>query len=69
MQAALLHQIRPQQFSLRQLAQQQGQGQGQQQPGQGGEQPAAAEGTEDYQLQRAFDLLRGLALYNQRNGN
>ena len=48
--------------------QQQGQGQGQQ-PGQGGEQPAAAEGTEDYQLQRAFDLLRGLALYNQRNGN
>ena len=51
--------------------QQQGQGQGQQpqQPGQGGEQPAAAEGAEDYQLQRAFDLLRGLALYNQRNGN
>ncbi|MBM3630279.1 MAG: S41 family peptidase [Alphaproteobacteria bacterium] len=44
-------------------------GQGQQQPGQGGEQPAAAEGADDYQLQRAFDLLRGLALYNQRNGN
>jgi len=52
--------------------QQQGQGQQQPQqqaPGQGGEQPAAAEGAEDYQLQRAFDLLRGLALYNQRNGN
>ena len=49
--------------------QQQGQGQPPQQPGQGGEQPAAAEGAEDYQLQRAFDLLRGLALYNQRNGN
>ena len=52
--------------------QQQGQGQPQQQPqrpGQGSEQPAAAEGAEDYQLQRAFDLLRGLALYNQRNGN
>jgi carboxyl-terminal processing protease len=49
--------------------QQQGQGQQPQQPGQGGEQPAAAEGAEDYQLQRAFDLLRGLALYNQRNGN
>jgi len=44
-------------------------GQSQQQPGQGGEQPAAAEGADDYQLQRAFDLLRGLALYNQRNGN
>ena len=50
--------------------QDQGQQQPQQQaPGQGGEQPAAAEGAEDYQLQRAFDLLRGLALYNQRNGN
>jgi carboxyl-terminal processing protease len=45
--------------------------QGQQPQGQqpGGESPAPAEGAEDYQLQRAFDLLRGLALYNQRTGN
>ncbi len=49
----------------------QGQPQGQQPQGQqpGGESPAPAEGVEDYQLQRAFDLLRGLALYNQRTGN
>ncbi|MFN7194322.1 MAG: peptidase S41, partial [Rhodospirillales bacterium] len=48
---------------------------------QGGETPAATppaatpapeneerqqESTQDYQLSRAFDLLRGLALYNQR---
>jgi carboxyl-terminal processing protease len=38
----------------------------QQQQEQGG---PGAETAEDYQLQRAFDLLRGLALYNQRAGN
>ena len=41
----------------------------QQQPGAEGGGQAQADGAEDYQLQRAFDLLRGLALYNQRNGN
>jgi carboxyl-terminal processing protease len=41
----------------------------QQQPGAEGGGQGPADGTEDYQLQRAFDLLRGLALYNQRNGN
>jgi len=40
-----------------------------QQPGAEGGGQAQADGAEDYQLQRAFDLLRGLALYNQRNGN
>jgi carboxyl-terminal processing protease len=34
-----------------------------------GAEAAPAEGAEDYQLQRAYDLLRGLALYNQRAGN
>jgi carboxyl-terminal processing protease len=29
----------------------------------------SADPAEDYQLQRAFDLLRGLALYNQRANN
>ena len=41
----------------------------QQQPGAEGGGQGPADGAEDYQLQRAFDLLRGLALYNQRNGN
>jgi carboxyl-terminal processing protease len=40
----------------------------QQQPGAEGGGQGPADGAEDYQLQRAFDLLRGLALYNQRNG-
>ena len=49
--------------------QQQQQQQQQQQPGAEGGGQTQADGAEDYQLQRAFDLLRGLALYNQRNGN
>jgi carboxyl-terminal processing protease len=48
---------------------QQQQQQQQQQPGAEGGGQTQADGAEDYQLQRAFDLLRGLALYNQRNGN
>jgi carboxyl-terminal processing protease len=38
-------------------------------PQQQGGESANAESAEDYQLQRAFDLLRGLALYNQRTAN
>jgi carboxyl-terminal processing protease len=38
-------------------------------PQQQGGEGANAESAEDYQLQRAFDLLRGLALYNQRTAN
>jgi carboxyl-terminal processing protease len=47
---------------------QQQQQQQQQQPAAGSETPSA-DPAEDYQLQRAFDLLRGLALYNQRTAN
>jgi carboxyl-terminal processing protease len=69
LRGALRNDTLQQQRQGQQAPQQQQQQQQQPKPDAQGEEPVLGDQAQDYQLSRAYDLLRGLALFNQRVTN